>query len=498
MGEIRYVANDTAPLFAAATGSRVLIELLWGDQARLLEAGAARSRVRARGRTGWIDNAALGEQSLLEIYLIDVGQGDGILIRTPDDRHLMVDGGYRRAAQPTGKNAADFVDWKFAKDYGRDTIKLDAMLASHCDADHYGGLSDLLDVAQNDELDAKKLQVEAFYHAGVGWWTNPANQQRWLGAPSADKKYLLQLMGSRNAVLAALKPGAVPRLQGEWAEFMGRVCQARTSAGKPTPIRRLSQRDGLLPGFEGGGGSGGDVAIHVLAPVERQVEGRPALRRYGTDSKATNGNSLLLRLDYGRARFLLTGDLNAEAQRALLEDYAGRRIEFQCDMAKACHHGSEDVSYEFLAALRPAVTVISSGDSEGHDHPRPAIVAASATTGHLQVEQDRIVTPLVYSTEIARSVQLGRPQRLTVPGPAGGKGQSYGAAELAPIKLEASVTRPGDLKPGTQTRSLGSTLIVAGLIYGLVNIRSDGHKILCATLNEKDHSWQVRSFVSRF
>lgn len=494
MSEIKkYIASDTAPLFLEATGSKRRLELLWGDQALLLEAGASRSKVKARGKTGWVDSAVLGDSSLLEIYVIDVGQGDGILIRTPDGRHLMLDGGYKRSAQPTGKNAADFVDWKFAKDYGLDTIKLDAMLASHCDADHYGGLSDLLDVAQNAELDARKLQVESFYHAGVGWWTNPANKQRWLGTPSADKKHLLQLMGSRNAVLAALKPDATHKLQGEWAEFMSRVCQARTSAGKPTPIRRLSQRDGLLPGFEG---ADGGVAVHVLAPVERQVDGRPALRRFGTDSKVTNGNSLLLRLDYGRSRFLLTGDLNTESQRALLDDYAGRRIEFQCDMAKACHHGSDDVSYEFLAAMRPAVTVISSGDSEGHDHPRPAIVAASATTGYLQIEQDRILTPLVYSTEIARSVQLGRPQQLMVPDPGGGK--TYGPAELAQIELEASVTKPGDLRPSSLTRSLGSTLVVTGLIYGLVNIRSDGHTILCATLNEKDHTWQVRKFASRF
>jgi len=60
-------------------------------------------------------------------------------------------------------------------------------------------------------------------------------------------------------------------------------------------------------------------------------------------------------------------------------------MEFLCDVAKACHHGSDDVSYEFLSAMRPAVTVISSGDNEGHDHPRPGIVAASATTGHLEI-----------------------------------------------------------------------------------------------------------------
>jgi beta-lactamase superfamily II metal-dependent hydrolase len=490
MSTLKFIAGDTAKLYLADSGSKARLELLWGDQARVLEAGAARSKVRARGKTGWVDNAALGDTSLLEVYIIDVGQGDGLLIRTPDGRHLMIDGGYKRAAQPSGKNAADFVDWKFAKDYGLDTIKLDAMIASHCDADHYGGLADLLDVAQTAELDAQKLQVEAFYHAGVGWWTNPANGQRWLGATSADKQWLTQLMGSRSQILAALRPQAQPRLQGEWAEFIAHACKARNAAGKPTTIRRLSHKDGHLPGFDGGGGG---VAIKVLGPFEGRADNKPALHSFGSAaSKNTNGNSLLLRLDYGRARILLTGDLNTESQRALLDDYAGRRIEFQCDVAKACHHGSDDVSYEFLAAMRPAVTVISSGDSEGHDHPRPAIVAASATTGYLQVEKDHIVTPLVYSTEIARSIQLGKPQRLVT------ADHVHEQAELGKISIEASVTKPGDLNPSKLTRKLDNTLIVAGLIYGLVNIRSDGETILCATLNEKDHSWQVRKFKSRF
>jgi beta-lactamase superfamily II metal-dependent hydrolase len=490
MSVVKYVSLDTAKLYLADSGSKARLELLWGDQARVLEAGATRSKVRARGKTGWVDNAALGDTSLLEVYIIDVGQGDGILIRTPDGRHLMLDGGYKRAAQPSGKNAADFVDWKFAKDYGQDTIKLDAMIASHCDADHYGGLADLLDVAQTAELDAQKLQVEAFYHAGVGWWTNPANGQRWLGATSADRKWLTQLMGGRTQILAALKPQAQPRLQGEWAEFMAHASKARNAAGKPTTIQRLSQKGGHLPGFDG---AGGGVAIKVLGPFEGRVDNKPALHSFGSAaSKNTNGNSLLLRLDYGRARILLTGDLNTESQRALLDDYAGRRIEFQCDVAKACHHGSDDVSYEFLAAMRPAVTVISSGDSEGHDHPRPAIVAASATTGYLQVEKDHIVTPLVYSTEIARSIQLGRPLRLMA------ADHVHEQTELGKLLVEASVTKPGDLNPTRLTRNMGNTLIVAGLIYGLVNIRTNGETILCATLNEKDHSWQVRKFKSRF
>ena len=491
---IKYVSSDTAPMYDAAAGGTVLLELLWGDQVTVLEPATPRSKVRARGKTGFVGTSALGDQSLLEVYFIDVGQGDGVLIRTPGGRHLMIDGGYKRASQPTGKNAADFVDWKFAKDYGRSQIHLDVMMASHNDADHYGGLSDLLSVEQIDELDAQDVRVDAFYHAGVAWWINPATGGRWLGPTSADKKFLTQLMGRRPEVVAALADDAAPRLQGEWAQLMRGVTKTKTPRGTATPVRRLSHLDRYVPKFDG---QGDGVAVRVLGPVETRIDGAPALHSYGAaTSKNTNGNSLLLRLDYRRARILLTGDLNTDSQRALLEDYIGDRIEFQCDVAKACHHGSDDVSYEFLSAMRPAATVISSGDNEGHDHPRPAIVAASATTGYLQIAADRIVTPLVYSTELARSVNLGKPVRLTVAGPTGAT--VVDKTELRTATVDAKVTKAGDLNPTTVRRTLDRTYIVAGLIYGLVNVRTDGEKILCATLNEKDNTWQVRTFTSRF
>ena len=199
---------------------------------------------------------------------------------------------------------------------------------------------------------------------------------------------------------------------------------------------------------------------------------------------------------YGRVRMLLTGDLNTDSQRALLDDYAGNRIEFQCDVAKACHHGSDDVWYGFLSAMRPAVTVISSGDSEGHDHPRPGVVAASATTGYLEIKDDHLVTPLVYSTELARSLNLGRPTGLTIADPAGNT--VVARAALGTVTISAEVTKAGDLNPTTVSRVLAGTFVVSGLIYGLVNVRTDGETILCATLNEKDNSWQIKKVISRF
>jgi hypothetical protein len=70
--------------------------------------------------------------------------------------------------------------------------------------------------------------------------------------------------------------------------------------------------------------------------------------------------------------------------------------------------------------------------------------------------------------------------------------------ELGIVSIDAKVTKAGDLNPTTVTRRFNNTLIVAGLIYGLVNVRTDGTTLLCATLSEKDNTCQVKKLTSRF
>lgn len=494
-----HVGEDTVPLYRQATGSKKAGYLLWGDGIRRLgEQANGRVKVRARGRDGWVKETALDGASLLEVYFIDVGQGDGILIKTPDFRHIMIDGGHPRDRQNTGKSAADFVDWKFCKDYGLTGVTLDAMIASHNDFDHYGGLGDLLDASQEAELDATSVAIEAFYHAGVSWWVG-AGGNRTLGptTQAGAKTYLSQLLGDRNSAVSATTGGPGAQLQGEWKKFIEKVVASHAAAGGPTPITRVSTSATHLPGFEV---AQGKASVRILGPVEYDVGGQKVLGVLSSDSKSTNGNSVLLRLDYGQSRILLTGDLNRESQDALLAFHAGNVLEFQCDVAKSCHHGSEDVSFRFLQAMAPAATVISSGDGEGHDHPRPRIMAASGATGHLTIQDDQILTPLVYATELARSVSIGHPVSATVHAE---QESNAGDLELGPgalqrVEVTYRGTKPGDLNPATRKRRFSGLKVVAGLIYGLVNVRTDGRTILTATMNEGDGSFAVKKFRSRF
>jgi hypothetical protein len=219
------------------------------------------------------------------------------------------------------------------------------------------------------------------------------------------------------------------------------------------------------------------------------------LKSLGNDSKNTNGNSVVLMLQYGSCKVLLTGDLNAASQQVLLEAFADDSDAFRCDIAKACHHGSHDVSFKFLEAMHPAATIISSGDEEGHDHPRPSIVAASALTGFKEVRKDALITPLVYSTEMARSYRLGKSYQLQV------KGEDGEVTTLTPddkIRVAYKERASGDLNARKREREFWGTYLVSGIVYGLVNVRTDGKKILCATLNEKNATWSVKTFNARF
>jgi hypothetical protein len=89
---------------AGAAAETVRVELLWGDCVQILRRDGATCYARARGIYGNVRAAHLMETPLLEAYFIDVGQGDGVLIRTPDRRHILIDGGLERSKQQTGKN----------------------------------------------------------------------------------------------------------------------------------------------------------------------------------------------------------------------------------------------------------------------------------------------------------------------------------------------------------------------------------------------------------
>jgi hypothetical protein len=189
-----------ATLTYESSGHTRKVELIWGDSVQIIRRGATTCEVRARAYFGAMKSSDLTNRPLLEAYFIDVGQGDGVLVRTPDGKHLLIDGGLERSKQLTGKNAADFVDWKFFYDYGDHRVRLNAMMASHSDNDHYGGLHDLVkDTAAADrELDC--LGVDIALHASP--WREAAARMPWdraLPVPATLRRTVWIGRGSRRS-----------------------------------------------------------------------------------------------------------------------------------------------------------------------------------------------------------------------------------------------------------------------------------------------------------
>ena len=111
-----------------------------------------------------------------------------------------------------------------------------------------------------------------------------------------------------------------------------------------------------------------------------------------------------------------------------------------------------------------------------------------------------MVTPVIYSTEISRSIAIGKVLRIRdEQHDVDGKTVSI---ELEPddrALLDYEVVMAGDLNPKKKTRSFHKgTRVVDAVTYGLVNVRTDGRNIVCATLNEKKDKWEVEKFRSRF
>jgi len=160
-----------------------------------------------------------------------------------------------------------------------------------------------------------------------------------------------------------------------------------------------------------------DYSIEVIGPVvEFDGTGKPRLRKIGSYGETKNGHSVLLRLHYKKFKVLFGGDLNDKAEKFLLRHYTGKSrmpqkgsdayqemIDeaakwFRSDIMKVCHHGSEKVTDAFLETVKPAAFVISSGDEEGHVHPRPDLLGRLGKLG-------RGDTPVILSTELQRSTR---------------------------------------------------------------------------------------------
>lgn len=112
---------------------------------------------------------------------------------------------------------------------------------------------------------------------------------------------------------------------------------------------------------------GAKLKIKVLAPEES----------YTNSGEPANNDSLVLRIEYGKASALLEGDAEAPTEQAMMTHGLT-----PVTLLRVGHHGSRtSTTPEFFAAVSPKDAVVSVGKGNTFGHPRFEVITRIAAGG---------------------------------------------------------------------------------------------------------------------
>jgi competence protein ComEC len=265
----------------------------------------------------------------LEVTAIDVGQGDSLLLVSPEGKAMLVDAGgpvggpSEAAAASSGFDIGEEVVAPYL--WSRRIRRLDVVALSHAHSDHMGGMPAVLRDFRPREL--------------------------WVGIDPDSEAY-------RDLLAEAKSLGVVVK---------------HFHAGE----------DEAWSGTE----------ISMLAP-------EPGYRNQGAP---VNDDSLVMRMQYGKASVLLEGDAEAPSERAMMADGKMPPV----TLLKVGHHGSNSsTTPEFFAEAAPKDAVISVGKGNTFGHPRVEVIdrIAAAHTRLYRTDEFGLTTFLLERDGRIRAV----------------------------------------------------------------------------------------------
>jgi len=403
--------------------------MIFGDEIDVA-AGAApvNGRVPAafRSQQGFVRQDQIGTQAPLEIYFIDVGQGDATFIVTPGRKTILIDGGLNR-------RALGFLIWKYRLDQPQNSVDVDLLVLSHADSDHLDGLVPLVEHNQ--------IHVQHIVHSGIATFAGGAFRTM-LGDLNATGEFLTTWHDRINELDGL-------NLSGGFGAWKAGVENEGTDYRRVDTETDIDFIGSLFP----------DISLEVLGP--RFDVGAQGFRWFGDPAQTINGHSVVLRLTYGGIRALFPGDLNIPGSAHLLEDPALAN-NLSAQVLKCPHHGSHEFHRPFLEAVRPQISVISSGDEPDHGHPRAVFVGAVGGVS-------RSTQPLLFSTEIASTfIDSGE----TIP--EGESGLTLDAIDFSTATANATARR-----------------LFKQRLPGIINVRTDGSQLYAARRVAAGYWWEA-------
>ena len=481
--------------------NRVIKMLYWGDpvdmvhpkqatdpevrdvEVRVHHPGLGKSQAgyihKRKGKDGYIPlRLRREEQRLLEVTFVDVQQGDATLIKTPGGKVILIDGGEE-------KFIARLMAAEFPNTSVEHPLKLDALVVTHGDADHFCGLAELARGAGYTESRKKiHAKVMRYFHNGLvklpSTLTNSQGQTR--KVKETDRFGKSMKLGKELFITDLWQDprqaGAMNFPFSEWCQALDRMTEGAAGLQcdhlpneKLPLVRRVSYGDDdAFKIFERDG-----LRFRVLGPIEGKVKGKPALEFLRNDdrklsaSHTINGHSVVLRMSYGKVNFMLGGDLNTHAEKRLLDKVAADGgVELRSEVLKVPHHGSHEFAPDFLGAVAPVVSVVSSGDENSRKeyvHPRANLVAALGRAS-------RGPEPLLFCTELAAFF--------------GYRG------EIQPERYYKN--KHGKIVSLPEGQQRGSFHAFQRLAFGAVRVRTDGERVLVAVASASDNIKEAYAF----
>ncbi len=378
------------------------------------------------------------EKPILKIRFVDVGQGDAAIIESPDGKIVLLDGG-------EGDDLYNYVSAAWAHIFRDKPLETEAVVVTHGDADHFVGLTKLLN--KKRKKDQQLISLKRVFHNGLVKGPDKVEDKDMFGETKTKqgKLYITNLVNDPST----MDDGSLNKNFKEWKETLN----AHKIYNPNIEIHRIASGDNTRFSFLEDEG----IHVQVLGPITEDVDNVAALRYFQGQkggllpAQTINGHSVVLKLVYGNVRVLFGADLNAESETGLLEQCRKTGMSLASEVLKVPHHGSADFNPEMLQAVRPTVSVISSGDEnvlKEYIHPRAGLVGALGKYSNPNVEK-----PLIYVTEMVAFFE------------------KVGKATIQ--RLDAS--KPEDRESFETTRAYLKK------VYGIVHVRTDGKRVLIVT-----------------
>lgn len=467
MASMRYLDDDVVRFYEHGkprTKEHFVATLGWGDRISVVGPGKVEltRRVWDEKKGHYVDvktlcalppTARFRDEPLLKVRFIDVGQGDGAIIETPDEQIILVDGGEE-------EHMRRYINVAFAHILKTKPLPCAAVVVTHGDADHFAGLTRVASAFR--KKDSPLITAKRVFHNGLVKRPTPA-------AGKATTAFGRSRVVNKTAYATELEDDltkvAPKKMNGPFLKWVEALKRLRKVSGGTT-VKRVAYGDTPFDFLETD-----KLSIKVLGPIVDDVNGAPALRLLKTPgggglsaSHTINGHSIVLRLTYGHVRFLLGADLNEESEDRLLTNATKEGFSLAAEILKVPHHGSADFSPRMLEAVKPVVSVVSSGDenvAKEYIHPRAGLVGALGKYSRAAVEK-----PLVYVTEMVAFM-----------------------ARLGTIEMR-QIGKTG--KPAKDATRI--TNAYRKTAFGIVHVRTDGERVLVSTHSGKDDTKESYAF----